>query len=85
MPTLQIRDVPEEERAALASAARERGESLQAYLRDLVSEAARRERVRAFVRDAIDRADAEPPIAPGEDVPEMIRDGRERNDARWTS
>ncbi len=44
MPALQIRDVPEEIRDALAQRARERGQSLQAYLLALVENEARRSR-----------------------------------------
>jgi antitoxin FitA len=42
MPSLQIRDVPEEVRATLAARARARGQSLQAFLLWLVEEEAHR-------------------------------------------
>ncbi|MFE0627289.1 hypothetical protein ACFW3D_09985 [Streptomyces sp. NPDC058864] len=42
MVALQIRDVPEELRDRLAAIAEERGQSLQAYLFDLVSDEVRR-------------------------------------------
>lgn len=44
MVALQIRDVPEEVRDRLAGAAERRGQSLQAYLLDLVNTEARRDR-----------------------------------------
>ncbi len=37
MVALQIRDVPESVRDSLAAAAREKGQSLQAYLREIVT------------------------------------------------
>jgi hypothetical protein len=42
MVALQIRDVPEELRDKLAAIARERGQSLQSYLLDVVSDEVRR-------------------------------------------
>lgn len=42
MVNIQIRDVPEQARDALAEMARAKGQSMQAYLRDLVIEDARR-------------------------------------------
>lgn len=43
MVALQIRDVPEELRDRLAELARQRGQSLQAYLFDVISDEARRQ------------------------------------------
>ncbi len=43
MVAIQIRDVPEELRDRLGALARERGQSLQAYLLDLVSDEVRRQ------------------------------------------
>ena len=43
MVALQIRDVPEELRDRLSELARQRGQSLQAYLFDVVSDEARRQ------------------------------------------
>jgi hypothetical protein len=43
MVALQIRDVPEDLRDRLAELARQRGQSLQAYLLDVVSDEARRQ------------------------------------------
>lgn len=42
MVALQIRDVPDELRDRLSELARQRGQSLQAYLLDVVSDEARR-------------------------------------------
>lgn len=42
MVAIQIRDVPEDVRDALAAAAKARGQSLQAYLLDLVQAQAKR-------------------------------------------
>jgi antitoxin FitA len=49
MVALQIRDVPDDVRDALAERARERGQSLQAYLLDMVEADARRARNRAVL------------------------------------
>lgn len=57
MPALQIRDVPEEIRDALAQRARERGQSLQAYLLALVENQARRSRNLALLDRFSDRSD----------------------------
>lgn len=43
MVALQIRDVPEDLRDRLAELARQRGQSLQAYLLDVVTDEARRQ------------------------------------------
>lgn len=43
MVALQIRDVPEDLRDRLAELARQRGQSLQAYLFDVLSDEARRQ------------------------------------------
>jgi hypothetical protein len=48
---LQIRDVPEEVRDALAGAAAARGQSMQAYLLNLVTEEARVARVASTFAD----------------------------------
>ncbi|MER7167518.1 hypothetical protein ABT336_15805 [Micromonospora sp. NPDC000207] len=52
MVALQIRDVPEEVRDVLAAQAKARGQSLQAYLLDLVETQARRLRNTALDRFA---------------------------------
>ncbi|WP_200834414.1 hypothetical protein [Amycolatopsis alkalitolerans] len=50
MTALQIRDVPEPVRARLAELARERGQSLQSYLLDLVNDEVRRQDNLAVLR-----------------------------------
>jgi plasmid stability protein len=71
---LQIRDVPEEVRDALAKRAAEKGQSMQAYLLTLVSEEARRARnAEAFDRLARHRV----AIPPELDVVGIIREGRD--------
>jgi antitoxin FitA len=71
---LQIRDVPEEVRDALAEAAAERGQSMQAYLLNLVSDEARRRR-NADVFDRLARHRVT--IPPGLDAVGIIREGRD--------
>jgi predicted metal-dependent TIM-barrel fold hydrolase len=50
MVNIQIRDVPETVRDTLAKVARSRGQSMQAYLRDLLEEDARRAANAALLR-----------------------------------
>lgn len=50
MVNIQVRDVPEELRDTLATAARERGQSMQAYLMTLLEEAGRRTRSVAMLK-----------------------------------
>lgn len=57
MIALQIRDVPEEVRDALAQRARARGQSLQSFLLSVVQEEARRSRNTALLERFSDRAD----------------------------
>jgi plasmid stability protein len=57
MVALQIRDVPEEVRDALAGRARARGQSLQAFLLALVQEEARRSRNLALLDRFTGRTD----------------------------
>ena len=57
MVALQIRDVPEEVRDALADRARARGQSLQAFLLSLVQEEARRSRNLALLDRFTGRTD----------------------------
>jgi antitoxin FitA len=57
MVALQIRDVPEEVRDALAERARARGQSLQTFLLSLVREEARRSRNLALLDRFAGRAD----------------------------
>lgn len=57
MVALQIRDVPEEVREALAERAQARGQSLQAFLLAVVQDEARRSRNRALLDRFTDRSD----------------------------
>ena len=57
MVALQIRDVPDEVRDRLAAAAARRGQSLQAYLLDLVKADARRDRNRELIATLRGRTD----------------------------
>jgi len=54
---LQIRDVPEDVRQTLAKRARERGQSLQSFLLNLVVDEARRSRNPALLAQFDDRHD----------------------------
>ncbi|MFI5662680.1 hypothetical protein [Streptomyces sp. NPDC051684] len=62
MVALQIRDVPDEVRAILADRAQQLGQSLQAYLLNLVTDEAKRADNLALLRAFEDRTDgsAEP-------------------------
>lgn len=55
MTHLQIRDVPEEIRAVLAERARERGQSLNMYLREVVVREASFAGNRALIDDVVAR------------------------------
>ena len=81
MVALQIRDVPASVRDDLAGAARRRGVSLQAYLREVVELEARRARRTAWLDDvrSLGRLDA-PSGAPN--MADLIREDRERDDPR---
>jgi len=57
MVALQIRDVPEEVREALAERARARGQSLQAFLLSVVQDEARRSRNVSLLNRFADRTD----------------------------
>ncbi|MFT4137000.1 hypothetical protein [Microbacterium sp.] len=78
MVALQIRDVPDSVRDDLARAARQRGVSLQVFLRELVEQEARRARRSAWLDELRTRGRAEVvPGAPG--MAELIRRDRERD------
>ncbi|MFF5625731.1 hypothetical protein ACFY5A_10215 [Microbacterium sp. NPDC012755] len=80
MVAIQVRDVPESVRDDLVRAARERGQSLQAFLADVLETEARKSRNRELLRTMT-------PIpvlggaAPGE-ISELIRRGHEGRDAQ---
>lgn len=70
MVALQIRDVPEEVRDALAEQAKARGKSLQAYLLELVETQARRLRNTAVLDRFAGRSDGTRSL-PGETADEL--------------
>lgn len=76
MVALQIRDVPEEVRDALAAQAKARGQSLQAYLLELVETQARRLRNTAVLDRFAGRSDGARSL-PGESAAEL-NDQREQ-------
>jgi hypothetical protein len=80
MVALQIRDVPEEVRDALAAEARARGQSLQAYLLELVETQARRLRNTSLLDRFAGRSDGSRSL-PGESAAELINQ-RERH-GQW--
>jgi hypothetical protein len=79
MVALQIRDVPNEVRDILAEDAARRGQSLQAYLLELVKTQARRRCNSALIRSLRERSDGAS-LGPGE-AAELIRRLREERDA----
>ncbi|MFI5834422.1 FitA-like ribbon-helix-helix domain-containing protein [Micromonospora sp. NPDC051300] len=79
MVALQIRDVPEDVRNALAAEARARGQSLQAYLLELVETQARRLRNAAILDGFGGRSDGTRSL-PGESAADLADDrGSERS------
>lgn len=80
MVAIQVRDVPESVRDDLARAARERGQSLQVFLREVLDTEARKSRNREFLRSMT------PIPAAGDVSPDtiagLIREGRDERDAR---
>jgi antitoxin FitA len=77
MVALQIRDVPEEVRDVLADQARAHGQSLQAYLLDLIETQARRARNVAVLDRFADRSDGSR-VLPGE-TPAELAEERDRS------
>lgn len=51
MPTIQIRDIPEEDYETLRADARAEGKSLQVYMRETAIERARRARKAAVIKE----------------------------------
>jgi hypothetical protein len=74
---LQIRDVPEEVRDALAEMARQRGQSLQAFLLALVEQEARFARNLAVLRRFEGRVDGVDDQAAVVEVLDQVRAGRD--------
>jgi hypothetical protein len=80
MVALQIRDVPEDVRDALAEQARAQGQSLQGYLLELVTTEARRARNLALL-DRFDARDDGTVLAPG-DLTSALDSARSERDSR---
>ncbi|WP_335986026.1 FitA-like ribbon-helix-helix domain-containing protein [Glycomyces sp. MUSA5-2] len=80
MVNIQVRDVPEELRNTLAAEAKERGQSMQAYLLTLFEEAGRRTRAIAMLRrlDSMGGGYS----GPGSDAVEEIAEQRAERDRR---
>jgi hypothetical protein len=79
MVALQIRDVPEDLRDRLAELARERGQSLQAYLFDVLKDEARRQDNLA-VLDRFGKGSYGSRLSAG-DIGEALLAGRAERDA----
>jgi antitoxin FitA len=77
---LQIRDVPEDVRDALAAQASSRGQSLQAYLLELVETQAQRLRNGAVLDRFAERTDGTRSV-PGETAAELAEERAERGAA----
>jgi hypothetical protein len=77
MVALQIRDVPEDVRDALAAQARVRGQSLQAYLLELVETQAQRLRNTAVLDRFAGRSDGTRSL-PGETSAELAQQREQR-------
>jgi hypothetical protein len=78
MVALQIRDVPEDVRDALTAQAKARGQSLQAYLLELVETQARRLRNTAILDRFAARSDGSRSL-PGETSAELAQQRAERD------
>ena len=78
MAFLQIRDVPDETRDVLARCAREHGQSLSKYLRDVVMREASFVHNRELIDEVVAHRGAS--HATAEDVLSAIDSGRERGD-----
>jgi antitoxin FitA len=84
MVALQIRDVPEDVRDALVAQARMRGQSLQAYLLELVETQARRLRNTAVLDRFAGRTDGARSL-PGETAAELAELRRRRRSGEDTA
>ncbi len=80
MVAVQIRDVPDDVRQALAERARARGQSLQAFLLSLVEEEARRSRNLALLDRFAERDDGS--RLPAEAAAEGLEQARVERDSR---
>lgn len=77
---IQVRDVPGGIRDDLMRAARERGQSLQVFLREVLEVEARKSRNREFLRTMSPVPVSGDPSA--DRISELIRDGRNERDER---
>ncbi len=74
---MQIRDVPETVRDDLTNEARRHGQSLQSYLRDLLTREAKAAARRRWLEEARGRVSAAP-REPGPTATELVRQYRDR-------
>jgi antitoxin FitA len=79
---IQIRDVPEDVRDALVTQAKARGQSLQAFLLELVETQARRVRNTTILNRFADRCDGTRSL-PGETAAELAEEREQRGS--WTT
>jgi antitoxin FitA len=82
MVALQIRDVPESVRDVLAAKANERGQSLNAFLRELVLREAAFENNRALLDEIRQWRAASASSASGDDVLDALDAARAAQDAK---
>ena len=73
---IQVRNVPPETRRHLDAAARERGISLAAYVRELLDRDAQRARNRALVTEIANTSEPAPDL--GDLMLDLLREERER-------
>jgi plasmid stability protein len=84
MTTVTIRDVPDDVRDALATQARERGQSLQAHLLELLRQQARFARNRQILLEIAERFGKHgEPDDGGPAVAEVIRAARAEREVSW--
>lgn len=80
MVAMQIRDVSDRERDEIAAAAKERGLSVQAYLRDVLDRELKAVRRRRWL-DEVTSGDSREPVATDDEVVALIRRDRDRDRA----
>lgn len=82
MVALQVRNVPDEIHAALVEAARRRGQSMQAYVLDVLATEAQWQSNVALVESMRDMATGLPSLSDEGDEPLSVRIIREEREAR---
>lgn len=82
MVALQVRNVPEEVHAALVEAARRRGQSMQAYVLDVLAAEAQWQSNVAILDSVRDGLAESPPLPADSDEPWSLRVIREEREAR---